>query len=139
MATNKSKQSAKIRREMREKIKEMENVEQLNTKITSKLEMIQSARTIEKDSSKEENGQQWVSYEMEMQPTEEEMESLVGDVENLLDQELDKNEFIDKLNFHLNERRSVLMESSQKEKKLNKIQIKPLNIKSISNQKQQNK
>ena len=52
-------------------------------------------------STKEENDQQWVSYEMEMQPTEEEMESLAGDVENLLDQELDKIEFIDKLNFHL--------------------------------------
>ena len=49
---------------------------------------------------------------MEMQPTEEEMESLAGDVENLLDQELDKIEFIDKLNFHLNERRSILKGSS---------------------------
>ena len=29
-------------------------------------------------------------------------------VENLLDQELDKHEFIDNLNFHLNEHRSVL-------------------------------
>lgn len=43
-----------------------------------------------------------------MNPTEEEMESIVDDVEHLLDESsnLDKDEFIDRLNLSLQQRRS---------------------------------
>ena len=46
MTANKTRQSAKIRREMREKIKEME-IEQRQTKNTTKLKTIKSARDME--------------------------------------------------------------------------------------------
>ena len=81
----------------------------LQTKNTPGLETILSERALEGNyapsSNHEYTGLKGVSDEPEMPPTDGEMEFLSDDVVNLLDQDLDKNTFIDILNYQLNERR----------------------------------